>query len=253
MSLFGDLGGGDAVFDDARVPIPDQEFDKSARLAFEKEMLGLYLSDHPLKGVESALARHTDTTLAELREEAARDSAGSAPEASPGPRSRDSDMRCVGGVITSLVRKYTKRGDLMATFVLEDLDSSIEVWVFPRTMGEVGHLLADDAVVCVKGRLDLRDEQPKFICMEIKKPELNPAGADPLHVYLPLHALSDDRVDRLKELFLEHPGDSAVFLHVGAQCIRLAPQFSVETSRGLLAELRELLGPTCLNAPPDAA
>ena len=69
MSLFGDLGGaGAAVFDDARVPIPDQEFDKTLRLAFEKEMLGLYLSDHPLKGVEAALARHADTTIAEMRE-----------------------------------------------------------------------------------------------------------------------------------------------------------------------------------------
>ncbi len=56
------------MFDDARVPIPDQEFDKTARLAFEKEMLGLYLSDHPLKGLEAALARHVDATIAELRD-----------------------------------------------------------------------------------------------------------------------------------------------------------------------------------------
>ena len=53
MSLFGELaGGGDPIFDDARVPIPEHDFDKASRLAFEKEMLGLYLSDHPLKGVE---------------------------------------------------------------------------------------------------------------------------------------------------------------------------------------------------------
>ena len=98
------------------------------RLAFEKEMLGLYLSDHPLKGVESALARHVDATIAELRE-----------------GGRDGEMRWVGGVVTGVARKYTKRGELMATFVLEDLVSSIEVWVFPRTMTEVAHLLADDS------------------------------------------------------------------------------------------------------------
>ncbi|HWE57341.1 MAG TPA: DNA polymerase III subunit alpha, partial [Acidimicrobiales bacterium] len=141
MSLFGDLGGGEAIFDDARVPIPNQEFEKNARLAFEKEMLGLYLSDHPLKGLEMALARHTDTTLAELRDQAAREEAGDV-EGPPAGRGRDSDLRCVGGVITNLVRKYTKRGDLMGTFILEDLDASIEVWVFPRTMSEVGYLLA---------------------------------------------------------------------------------------------------------------
>jgi DNA polymerase-3 subunit alpha len=252
MSLFGDLGGADALFDDARVPILDQEFDKTARLAFEKEMLGLYLSDHPLKGLEGALGRHTDITIAELRDQAAREISGTATDLpANGSRTRDGELRCVGGVITTLVRKYTKRGDLMATFVLEDLDSSIEVWVFPRTMQEVGYLLADDAVVCVKGRLDLRDEQPKFICMEIRRPELSTEGSEPLHVYLPLHALSDDRVDRLKKVLIEHPGESTVLLHVGDKCIRLAPEFSVDTTRGLLAELRELLGPACLS--PGAA
>ena len=144
------------MFDEARVPIPDQEFDKTVRLAFEKEMLGLYLSDHPLKGLEAALARHVDTTIAELRE---------------GGQGRRAALG--GGVVTGVVRKYTKRGELMATFTLEDLVSSIEVWVFPRTMTEVGHLLADDAVVCVKGRLDLREEPAKLVCMEIKRPELN--------------------------------------------------------------------------------
>jgi DNA polymerase III subunit alpha len=229
MSLFGDLGGGgEAVFDDARVPIPEQEFAKSVRLAFEKEMLGLYLSDHPLKGVESALARHTEASIAEMREGA-----------------KEGEVRWVGGVVTGVVRKYTKRGELMATFALEDLASSIEVWVFPRVMTEVAHLLADDAVVCVKGRLDLRDEQPKLVCMEIKRPDLN-VRDEPLHVELPVHALTDERVESLKRLLSEHPGPSPVLLYVGAKCIRLASQWSVDTTRGLLAELRVLLGPACL-------
>jgi DNA polymerase-3 subunit alpha len=237
MSLFADLDGGAAIFDDARVAIPDQDFDKSTRLAFEKEMLGLYLSDHPLQGLEAALGRHTDTSIAEMREQAGSGETdwrgGGAP-------------RWVGGVITGLVRKYTKAGDLMSTFVLEDLQSSIEVWVFPRVMTEVGYLLADDAIVCVKGRLDLRDDQPKLICMEIKRPELRGDGAEPLHVNLPLHTLTDDKVESLKRLLTEHPGLSPVLLHVGSKCIRLAAQFQVETTRGLLAELRVLFGPACL-------
>ncbi len=235
MSLFGDLGGeGAAVFDDARVPIPDQEFDKTLRMAFEKEMLGLYLSDHPLKGVEAALARHVDTTIAELRE-----------------GGKDGEVRWVGGVVTGVLRKYTKRGELMATFTLEDLVSSIEVWVFPRTMTEVAHLLGDDAVVCVKGRLDLREEQPKLVCMEIKRPELNTKD-QPLHVELPIHALTDERVESLKRLLSEHPGPSPVLLHVGAKCIRLASQWSVDSTKGLLAELRVLLGPACLRLGQEA-
>ena len=229
MSLFGDLGSGtDSVFDDARVAIPDQEFDKTVRLAFEKEMLGLYLSDHPLRGVEAALARHVDTTIAELREGA-----------------NDGEIRWVGGVVTGLARKYTRRGELMATFTLEDLVSSIDVWIFPRTMTEVAHLLADDAVVCCKGRLDLREEPAKLVCMEVKRPELNTVDR-PLHLDLPIHALTAERVESLKLLLSEHPGPSPVLLHVGAKCIRLASQWSVDTTRGLLAELLVLLGPACL-------
>jgi DNA polymerase-3 subunit alpha len=235
MSLFGELGdGGEAVFDDARLPIPDQEFAKALRLAFEKEMLGLYLSDHPLQGVEAALARHSDATIAEVREGA-----------------REGEVRWVGGVVTGVVRKYTKRGELMATFVLEDLVSSIEVWVFPRTMTEVAHLLADDSIVCVKGRLDLRDEQPKLVCLEIKRPDLNTRD-EPLHVEVPVNALTDERVESLKRLLREHPGPSPVLLYVGAKCIRLASQWSVDTTRGLLAELRVLLGPGCLRPGPEA-
>ena len=228
MSLFGDGGGDTSVFDDTRVPIPDREFDKRQRLAFEKEMLGLYVSDQPLMGAEAALRRHVDVSVAELRELA------------------EGELRWVGGVVTGLARKYTKRGELMATFTLEDLEATVDVWVFPRTMSEVGHLLADDAVVCVRGRLDLRDDDPKLVCMEVKRPELAVDEIEPLHLVLPLHALSDDRVGRLKELLVEHPGDAPVFLHVGTTVLRLSDAFNVDTRRGLVSELRVLLGAGCL-------
>jgi DNA polymerase-3 subunit alpha len=231
MSLFGDMGGAEAgpdVFDDARLPIPENEFEKMQRLAFEKEMLGLYVSDHPLMGAEAALRRHAEVTVRQMREQ------------------NEGELKWVGGVITGLVRKYTKRGDLMATFTLEDLEAALDVWVFPRTMQEVGHLLADDAVVCVRGRLDLREDEAKLICMELRRPELVLDGAEPLHLDLPIHALSDDRVDKLKGLLVDHPGESPVFLHVGSKTIRLADGFNVEARNGLLAELRVLLGPSCL-------
>jgi DNA polymerase-3 subunit alpha len=241
MSLFGELGADDgpAAFDDARVVIEDREFDKTTRLAFEKEMLGLYISDHPLLGVEAALARHTDLTVTELRDSATSGQVPAGDRYGPPPQ-------WVGGVVTGLARKYTKRGELMATFALEDLQSSIDVWVFPRTMIDIGHLLVDDAVVCIKGRLDTKDEQPKLICMELKRPELDLDGAEPLHLDLPVHALTDERVGRLKQVLTEHQGRSPVLLHVGSKCIRLSAEFSVDTSNGLLAELRVLLGPACL-------
>ena len=262
LSLFGDPGGGAQVFDDAKVPVPAQEFDKHTKLAFEKEMLGLYVSDHPLVGAEAALRRHADCSIVDLREEAAvaqsgnGDLAGTATNGGTngatngatngGAANGRAAERWVGGVVTSLTRKYTKRGELMATFVLEDLQSSIEVFVFPRTMTEVGYLLADDTVVCVKGRLDLRDDVPKLVCSELKRPQLNLDGADPLRVVLPVNALDDTRVGQLKELLSEHAGSSPVFLHVGSKVVRLPQEFNVEVSAGLLAELRVLLGPACL-------
>src|SRR5437763_14644964 len=193
-------------------------------------MLGLYVSDHPLLGAEAKLRRQTETTVADLRE--AGDGGG---------------VKWLGGVVTALVRKYTKKGELMATFVHEDLQSAIEVWVFPRTMQEYGHLLADDAIVCVKGRIDTRDEEPKLVCMELKPYEPGKEAAE-LEVVLPLYAMTDDTMDALKRLLVEHPGESQVFVRLGDKRLRLPDEFNVDASNGLCAELRVLLGADCLTA-----
>ncbi len=205
-------GAAPVGYGDARVPIPDTEFAKTQRLAFEKEMLGLYVSDHPLRGVEAALARLTDCSIADLKEldDGPADGSG-----------RDGQVRTVGGVVTGLVRRYTKRGELMATFVLEDLRASIEVFVFPKVMHEIGAVLADDAVFVVRGRVDTRDDQVKLVCMEAHRPELAADGVGELRVELPLGVLTDAVVDRLKQLLSEHPGDEPVFLHVGQTVLRL--------------------------------
>ncbi len=109
-------------------------------------------------------------------------------------------------------------------------------------------------MVCVRGRLDLREDDPKLICMDLKRPELATDESEPLHLVLPLHALSDDRVLRLKQLLADHQGQAPVFLHVGSKIIRLAAEFNVNARAGLLAELRVLLGAGCLltSAPTDA-
>ena len=145
-----------------RIPIPDVEFDKTQKLAFEKEMLGLYVSDHPLFGVEQALWPVTPT---------ARWPSYATPVGATQRRLRrrgDGTGRGRGGHRAK--RQYTKQGDLMARFVLEDLQSSMEVFVFPRVMAEYGALLENDAVVVVRGRMDLRDEQPKIVAMEVRRP-----------------------------------------------------------------------------------
>ncbi|MHB8468092.1 MAG: DNA polymerase III subunit alpha, partial [Acidimicrobiales bacterium] len=228
MSLFDDVGDDSVSFDDARIPIPDVEFDKHQKLAFEKEMLGLYISDHPLMGAEAALRRLCECSLAEILD------------------ANDGDIRLVGGVVTNLVRKYTRKGDLMATFVLEDLESAVATWVFPRTMQEQGWALADDAIVVVKGRLDRREDELKLVAMEISRPELTFGDNTALEVKLPVGSLSDTTVDDLKRLLVTHPGSRPVVLHVGTKKLRLGTQFGVDTTNGLHADLRRLLGVDCI-------
>ena len=135
-------GGGDAGrWEGTRVPIPEREFDKAQRLAFEKEMLGLYVSDHPLMGPRGGAGPSHRLH--------ARRPAGQRGEATAAHRRGHRAL--VGGVVTDLQRQYTKKGDLMARFVLEDLQASMEVFVFPRVMADYGALLEDDAIVVRAG------------------------------------------------------------------------------------------------------
>ena len=225
MSLFGEVEGDGPTFDE-RVAVTDVEFDKMTRLAFEKEMLGLYVSDHPLLGYESALRRRCDASVTELED------------------TEEGAFRGVGGVVTNLDKKWTRRGDLMAVFNLEDLGGSMEVMVFPKTMTEHGHKLADDVIVLVKGRIDRREEPPKIICQSVdvlRASELD--EAKPVRVHLPLERVQPETIDELKGLLAAHPGDSDVFLHLGdRQVLRLPEDYSVDPASGLVAEIRVLLG-----------
>ena len=232
MSLFGEQSDGPA-FDD-RPEIGDAEFERMQKLAHEKEMLGLYISDHPLKGMEARMRRLADCTIGELA-----DGAG---------RSDDSRFRSIGGVITGLNRRWTRKGELMATFALEDLEDKIEVMVFPRAMTEHGPKLADDAVVVVRGRLDDREETLRFFANEVQlvdSVEQDP----PLRVNLPPQHQTDRRLGELKAVLCAHPGDSMVELALSDHRMARLPQdYAVDTANGLPAELRELLGADAIAA-----
>jgi DNA polymerase-3 subunit alpha len=225
------LGDDAAGFTD-RLPIPDIEYDKSTRLALEKEMLGLYVSDHPLLSARRALGRLTECTVAEFCE------------------LDDGSMRTLGGIVTVLARKYTKRGDLMATFTLEDLSASIEAMVFPKTMLAVNELLTADAIVVIKGRLDKREDTPKLIVMDLSRPELHLDAGPPVRLRVRAGAFDSDKVDRLRELIAAHPGDSPFFVHMQGPdketVIKLPDEFNCDGSNGLHAELRVAFGAYCI-------
>ena len=214
------------------------EWLKEERLRFEKEMLGLYVSDHPLLGAMAALRRATDCTISELRD-------GTVATVKGVGDGRDGGgMKTVGGVVTGLTKKYTKKGDLMAVFTLEDLESAIEVMVFPKTMIDVGYLLKDDAIVAVRARIDDRDDVPKLIAMDVKRLEINlDGGGPPVRIQLPDHGLRQVVLTELREILKSFPGDSEVFLHFGQQILRLSGDFLVAPTTRLYSELRVLLGP----------
>ncbi len=226
MTLFGSVGEDKGPSFDDRPAIADMEFDKSQRLAFEKEMLGLYVSDHPLMGLEDALKRKADDTIADLAEV------------------EDGQMVSVGGVITGLQRKWTRKGDLMAVLTLEDLTDSIETMIFPRTFSDYGHLLEDDRIVIIRGRIDNRDDTPKLMAQSIEVFEAELVGsAPPLRLEVRPEHLSDALIRQLRSILVEHPGDSPVYIHLSeTRAVRLADTYCVDTSNGVVPDLRVLLG-----------
>lgn len=224
MSLFGDVDDQQMGFSE-RMNIPDLQFDKTEQLKFEKEMLGLYVSDHPLMGIEGALRRRVDCSISEAID---RD---------------DGAFLTIGGIINGLNRKYTRKGDQMATFMLEDLQGSVDVTVFPKTLAKHGHQLADDLIVSVRGRLDKRDDsRVGFMATDITVLEGLKVGQEVLHLSLTTRPLTEGLIEQLKAILSEHPGDAPVLLHLaGDKVVRLGPEFTVNIDRAM-GQLRVVFG-----------
>ncbi|MEP7025321.1 MAG: DNA polymerase III subunit alpha, partial [Actinomycetota bacterium] len=167
-SLFGADSGAAEVFD---VPVPAGEWEKSVLLAFERDMLGLYVSDHPLLGLEDTLAAATDCSVAQLV-------ASALEEPDRGGRGgRDGPVVTVGGILTGVQRKVSRQGSSWAAATLEDLEGAIEVLFFPSAFQAAAASITEDAIVVVKGRLDRREDQPKLVAMEVRAPGLPAAPA----------------------------------------------------------------------------
>jgi DNA polymerase-3 subunit alpha len=229
----------DMAFDDGAVgldrPRPAvgrQEWDKSQRLAFEKEMLGQYVSDHPLLGLEHVLQAAADTPLSTL-----------------GERS-DGAVVTVAGILAKLTKKFTKRGETYVVADLEDLDGGAECIFFPQVYQLHQGILVQDAVVVVKARVDGRDETPKLVALEVKPPNLADPAATPVVLNLEARSCDDGVVSRIKHILGSHRGKSPVHLQIrGARStmvVRLGDEFRVDPRNGLYAEIKAELGPGAL-------
>jgi len=233
-----DTGGGLAV----TPPIPPGEWDKADLLAFEREMLGLYVSDHPLFGMEHVLTGAADMPISSLLEE------GTVP---------DGQIVNLAGILSGVSRRITKQGRSWASASLEDLGGAVEVMFFPNTYELVGQYVAEDAIVVVRGRVDRRDDQPRLMAMDLSIPDLSvpdlsvpdvsiPVSVEPVIVELPRSRCTPPLLDRLKEVLVNHPGPAEVHVRLldGSKAIvlRLTPM-RVLPSRELTADLSALLGP----------
>ncbi len=230
-------GTADAV-DVFAVRVPDGEWDKSVLLAFEREMLGLYVSDHPLHGIEHVLAAAADTSIATVLAE-------------PG----DGQTVTVAGILSGVTRRVTKTGSPWAQATLEDLEGSIELMFFPATYAQVGIHIAEDAVVVVRGRTDARDDTVKVIVSDLTVPDLSVREAGPVTVELAPGRCTPPIVERLKDVLASHPGTTEVHLALVSgtsgerrHTLRVADGYRVTASPALMGDLKALLGPGAVSA-----
>ncbi len=213
------------------VVIPTGEWDKAELLRLERDMLGLYVSDHPLLGLEHILASVSDTTVAALT----------------GETVPDGQVVTVAGIVSTVSRKVTKKGDSWAVIMLEDLAGAIEVMFFPAAYSQVGAHLAEDAVVVVRGRLDKRDEVPKLIAMDLSLPDISTGPRGPVVVSMVATRCTPPVVERLKEVLATHPGTTEVHLALingeRRTVLRLDRGLRVTATPALYGDLKALLGP----------
>jgi len=234
-SLFGGLDDSDGGFG-VSIAIPEiDDWDKTTLLGHERDMLGLYVSDHPLLGLEHVLSSGTDCTIGQLMMDEERP---------------DGATVTVSGLITSVQRKITKRGDAWAMVSLEDLEGAIDVLLFPSAYQLASTLLMEDAIVTIKGRLSRSKDQPELHGQEVSAPDLSDGPTGPVVITLPSTRCTPPVVEQLKDVLGTHPGVTEVRLRLmtktSTTVLRLDDRLRVTPGPPLWADLKALLGPNCL-------
>ena len=230
--LFGD-GGSDDTVAPSTATVPDlPDWDKRTKLAFEREMLGLYVSDHPLNGLDHVLANKRDVSISTLLAE---------------PRE---GIATIAGMITQVSRKQNRNGELWAIITVEDLDASIDIMLFPKAYQGVAMALATDTVVSVTGRVRAREDGVEIMGSTVTVINMSASAAEPLTISVPAVRVTPELVNRLKGVLNSHPGSQEVRLRLlngeAPKTLRLGPDLRVATSSSLMADLKALLGPACV-------
>ncbi|WP_347221384.1 DNA polymerase III subunit alpha [Mycolicibacterium poriferae] len=235
FDLFGGGDGADAGESVFTIKVPDDEWEDKHKLALEREMLGLYVSGHPLNGIAHLLAAQVDTQI---------------PAILDGDIANDTQVR-VGGILASVNRRVNKNGLPWASAQIEDLTGGIEVLFFPQTYSMFGAEIADDVVVLVGAKVAIRDDRISLIANELIVPDFSSAQVNrPVAVSLPTRQCTVDKVTALKQVLARHPGTAQVHLRLISgeriTTLELDQSLRVTPSSALMGDLKELLGPGCL-------
>lgn len=241
FDLFSDAeDGGAEAMGDASVTVPDlEEWDKKTKLNFEREMLGLYVSDHPLSGMQSILASLREMSIAHLVDRAKTMGEG--------------QQVTLAGLVTNVDRRVSKKGNPWAIVTIEDMESSIQCMFFGKVYEAAAAELAVDAIVQIRGQVELRDETVSLRATEMQIPTLEAEDERPLVITLPPVALERQRMMQLGQVLANHPGYCEVHLAVldekgNAQVLTFGDRFRVKRDTSLFAEIKILFGPSCLPA-----
>ncbi len=235
-TLFAALGGeGGDDWEGTEVPIPAEEFDTPVKLDFEREMLGTYVSDHPLYGVQAALAQRTDGSLGEIRERAEE-------------IARTGRPVTVGGLLSEVQLRQTKAGRTYARVVVEDLGGSLEVNFSAASFERFSGFLVKDNVVLMRVRPNEGDEDLRFSAIDVES-FARPSGTDELRLSLRPEDLTARSIATLREILARYPGPSPVVVDTGAagKVFRLGPDYTVDIA-GVVAELRSEFGRRVISA-----
>jgi DNA polymerase-3 subunit alpha len=219
---------------DVEINIPNQEWDKALLLSYEREMLGLYVSDHPLLGVEHLLRSSTDMPISQINDE----SIG------------HEQIVTIGGLITQIQRKVSRRGDSWAIVTVEDLEGAIDVMFFANSYTQHSMNLMEDRIVVIRGRVDKREEQVKVMALDMSMPDISLAPTGPLIISMDTVRCTPPVVDRIKEILRSHPGKREVHLKLDdgrkSLVMKIGDDLRVTASPSLSADLKAILGPDCL-------
>jgi DNA polymerase-3 subunit alpha len=213
-------------------PIGTEEWDKTEKLAYEKEALGLYVSEHPLSGIRDALRRKTDAQMVELE------------------RRRDGDVVTVGGIVAALRQTTTKKGEPMVFMRLDDVSGSVEAIVFNSVYGAARDLLETDCILVVKGRIDHKEGETKLIAMEVAPFEAMPERSE-VRLKLDARKAPAGTIRELAGLLRDYPGEAAVVAAIetstGPLMLAFGPDFRVRPEPDFFAEVKSLLGEAAIS------